>query len=117
MQFKIPKDTKSLAWTKNALSKMMLYGLSAQKVKAVLSRHDRVEQGIAENTIAVMKKAGSVKHSQEIWVMYQDKDKKRIVIAAWRYTGISKERIPIPGGIADELKNIDGGVAYPAFVP
>jgi len=70
-----------------------------------LSRYDRKEQGIAENTVAVMKKSGSEKHPQEIWAMYQDKGKQRIIIAAWRYPGISKERIPIPEGIAAELKN------------
>ena len=83
----------------------MFYGLSAVKVKSVLSRYDRKEQGIADNTVAVMKKSGSEKHPQEIWVMYQDKEKQKIIIAAWRYPGTSKERIPIPEGIADELEN------------
>lgn len=118
MRFKIPKDTQDLAWTKHVVQKMMFYGLSATKVKSVLSRYDRMEQGIADNTTAVMKKAkprtelrsctgaGSEKNPQEIWVMYQDKDKKRVVITAWRYPGVSKpkERIPIPEGIAAELK-------------
>ncbi|MBU1180371.1 hypothetical protein KJ885_05495, partial [Patescibacteria group bacterium] len=98
MQFKIPKDTQNLAWTKHAAQKMMFYGLSAGKVQSVLSRYDRMEQGIADDTIAVMKKTGSKKNPQEIWVMYQDKEaasnniksKKRIVIAAWRYPGVSK---------------------------
>ncbi len=103
MQFKIPKDTSNLAWTRNAVGKMMFYGLSATKVKAILSRHDRMEQGIAENTVAVMKKAGSKKNPQEIWVMYQDKDKKRVIIAAWRYPGVSKERIPIPEGMVEDI--------------
>ena len=115
MQFKIPKDTQNLAWTKHAVQKMMFYGLSATKIKAILSRYDRMEQGIAENTVAVMKKAGSKKNPQEIWAMYQDKEvvldnlrqKKKIVIAAWRYPGVSKpkERTPIPKEIAAELKN------------
>lgn len=98
MQFKIPKDTQGLAWTKLAVQKMMFYGLSAMKVQSILSRYDRMEQGIADNTVAVMKKAGSKKNPQEIWVMYQDKEavldnikpKKRIVITAWRYPGVSK---------------------------
>ena len=117
MQFKIPKDTQDLAWTKHAVQKMMFYGLSATKTKAILSRYDRMERGIADNTIAVMKKAGSKKNPQEIWVMYQDKEavldnikpKKKIIIAAWRYPGVSKpkERIPIPKGIVAELENKD----------
>jgi hypothetical protein len=109
MQFKIPKDTPSLAWTRHAAGKMMFYGLSAAKVKSVLSRCDRKEQGIADDTVAVMKKSGSEKHPQEIWVMYQDKEagagklKKKVIIAAWRYPGVSKERIPIPKEIVAEL--------------
>ena len=113
MQFKIPKDTQYLAWTKHAVRKMIFYALSAAKVQAILFRYDRMEQGIAENTVAVMKKVGSKKNPQEVWVMYQEKKdnansvelKKRIVITAWRYPGTSKERIPIPEGIAAELKN------------
>ncbi len=119
MQFKIPKDTPYLAWTRHAVGKMMSYGLSATKVKSILSRHDRAEQGIAENTVAVMKKvkprrelrsstgAGSEKRPQEIWVMYQEKEKQKVIIAAWRYPGVSKERIPLPEGIDNELKNTD----------
>ncbi|MBU4421761.1 hypothetical protein KKB41_02250 [Patescibacteria group bacterium] len=116
MQFKIPKDTQNLSWTKHAVQKMMFYGLSATKVQSILSNYDRIEQGIADDTIAVMKKSGSKKNPQEVWVMYQDKEtvlnnvksKRKVVIAAWRYPGISKpkERIPIPEGIAAELKNI-----------
>lgn len=111
--FKIPKNTRYLAWTRHIARKMMFYGLSAAKVKSVLSRHDREEDGIAPNTIAVMKKSGSKKNPQEIWVMYQDKEItqdgikniRRIFITAWRYPGVSKpkEALPIPEGILAEL--------------
>lgn len=114
MQFKIPKNTRYLAWTKHIAKKMMFYGLSATKVKSVLSRFDRKEDGIAPNTTAVMKKSGSRKNPQEIWVMYQDKkitqdgikSERRVIITAWRYPGISKprEKIPIPEGVLAELE-------------
>lgn len=114
MQFKIPKNTRYLAWTKHIARKMIFYGLSAAKVKSVLSRFDRKESGIAPGTTAVMKKSGSAKNPQEIWVMYQDKDitqdgiknERRVVITAWRYPGISKprEKIPIPEGLLCELE-------------
>lgn len=114
MEFKIPKNTRYLAWTKHVARKMMFYGLSATKIKTVLSRYDRKEEGIAPNTTAVMKKSGSRKNPQEIWAMYQDKEiildgiktDRRIVITAWRYPGISKlkEKIPIPKGLIQELE-------------
>lgn len=115
--FKIPKNTRYLAWTKHVARKMMFYGLSATKVKSILSRYDRKEEGIAPGTTAVMKRSGSKKNPQEIWAMYQDKvikqdgitNERRVVITAWRYPGISKpkEKIPIPEGILAELE--EGG--------
>lgn len=115
MQFKIPKNTRYLKWTNHVAKKMMFYGLSATKVKSVLSRHNRREPGIAPGTTAVMQKAGSRKRPQEIWVMYQDKESiqdgiktpKRIIITAWRYPGVSKPRvaIPYPEGLLSELES------------
>lgn len=40
--------------------------------------------------------------TQEIWVMYQDKEDIRTVITAWRYPGQSPLRSPIP--IPDEIR-------------
>lgn len=114
MQFKMPKNTRYLAWTKHIARKMMFYGLSATKVKSVLSRYDRREEGIVSGTTAVMKRSGSRKNPQEIWAMYQDKKitqdgiktERRVVITAWRYPGISKpkEKIPIPEEVLKELE-------------
>jgi hypothetical protein len=57
---------------------MMQYGLSAQRVTRVIRSFQRIEEGIAKNTVAVMQpnsikidKEGKKKWSQEIWVMYQ----------------------------------------------
>lgn len=117
MQFNIPKNTRYLRWTKHVIKKMMFYGLSATKVKNVLSRYDRMEPGIAPDTTAVMKKTGSRKNPSEMWVMYQDKiavqdgieGTRRIIITAWRYPGTSKprEQIPVPEGLLEELKSED----------
>lgn len=114
MQFKMPKNTRYLFWTRHIARKMMFYGLSAAKVKSVLSRYDRKESGIAPDTVAVMKRSGSKKNSQEIWVMYQDKkitqdgikNTRRIFITAWRYPGTSKpkETLPIPEGLLNEIE-------------
>lgn len=113
MQFKLLKNTRYLAWTRHVAKKMMFYGLSASKVKSVLSCPDRKEDGIAPNTIAVMKRSKSKKKREEIWVMYQDKEiildgiknARRLIITAWRYPGKSKpkEKIPIPENILLEV--------------
>lgn len=113
MQLKMPKNTRYLIWTRHIAKKMFFYGLSATKIKSILLRNDREEQGIVPNTIAVMKKFGSKKKSYEIWVMYQDKEiiqdqiknRARVVITAWRYPGVSKvrEAIPIPKDLMTEL--------------
>lgn len=120
MNFKIPKDTKELAWTNHVVGKMRQYGLSEQKVRSVVYRHTRKEEGIAPRTIAVMQPSGSKKKPTEIWVMYQivkiiplkagqkanlknlNTHKKRI-ITAWRYPGTSPKRNPIPREIAEEI--------------
>jgi len=131
MQFKMPKNDEKYHWTNHVMQKMMYYGLSADRVKRVIRAPQRAEEGIAENTIAVMQKAGSTKNPQEIWVMYAEKrdkqqetrDKKKVVgknislvpglmshkkiiITAWRYPGVSpvRDRVPLPEGLMAELE-------------
>jgi hypothetical protein len=94
MQWKIPKNTDKYQWTLHVTEKMRYYGLSEQKVLGVIRRPQRIETGIAENTVAVMLPVGNIrkgtvkpskwsrnfsenpdedKWNQEIWVMYQIK--------------------------------------------
>ena len=84
----------------------MFYGLSADRVKRVIRTPGRVEEGIAPDTIAVMQPSANKKNPSEIWVMYQKKGAKKIVISAWRYPGVSPvgNQIPIPADILAELK-------------
>jgi len=88
-----------------------------------------VEEGIAENTIAVMQPAGSQKHPYEIWAMVQKDrrknskkpktklvkkllrvgkvgvfDQKLKIISAWRYPGITKPGEPLPRAILFEIE-------------
>ncbi len=120
MQFKIPKNDQKYHWTNHVVRKMMHYGLSADRVKRVIRAPQRAEEGVAENTIAVMQKAGSLKNPQEIWVMYAEKEKpktgtnmdpflgsKKVIITAWRYPGTSpiRDQIPIPADILSELRS------------
>ena len=96
MQWKNPKNTDKYYWTAHVADKMHYYGLSEQKVLGVIRRPQRIETGIAENTVAVMIPVGNIKKikkpsvwnrsfnddgqqekwSQEIWVMYQTKNQK-----------------------------------------
>ncbi len=67
-----------LHFTRHAKDKMKFYGLSAQRVRRVISRPLRIEEGIAENTVAMMIPAsiktrkGKKTWSQEIWTMIQE---------------------------------------------
>lgn len=96
---------------------MRQYGLSDSRIKRIIRFPDRIEEGIMENGVACMQKAGGKKYS-EIWVMYlvvgvdsrdvfSDVGKKKIkIITAWRYPGKSPEREPIPQEVLREIRNI-----------
>ncbi len=104
--FKIPKEDSNYAWTNHVVEKMRYYRLSESLVKRIIRNPDRTEEGVAEGTIAVMKKAPT-KRPQEYWTMYQLlKSSKKRIISAWRYPGISPQgkEIPIPEDIRRELE-------------
>lgn len=137
MRITLPKNDAKYHWTNHVAGKMVYYGLSADRVKRVMRNPHRSEKGIAPDTIAVMcpsrasasggrlNKPGQPNWKEEIWVMYAVKGlasktvnskletvnfipKKKVIITAWRYPGVSKirEAIPIPSDILEELKNI-----------
>ncbi len=105
MFLKLPENNKGFYWTNHIKRKMMYYRLSEGRLRRILKNPTRREKGVALNTIAVMQPAQTKKPS-EIWLMYQVKGKKKIMISAWRYPGISPKRepIPIPDNIIEELK-------------
>ena len=78
MQFKRPENTEKYYWTRHSIGKMMQYGLSAQRVTRVIRAPERIVEGVAKNTIAVMQPSSTRKGengkkiwNQEIWAMYQ----------------------------------------------
>ena len=85
---------------------MLFYGLTADRVKRIIRSPKRVENGVAENTIAVMVPGSNKKEPSEVWTMYQQKGVKKIMISAWLYPGVSPigKQIPIPADILEELK-------------
>lgn len=107
MLLKTPKNDAKYMWTNHVVRKMAFYGLSAERVKRVLRSPKRSEDGVAENTVAVMQQTGTKKKPTEVWVMYQKKNTKKVIISAWRYPGISPvgKKIPIPVDILDELRD------------
>lgn len=108
MQFKPPKNTARFFWTGHALGKMRYYGLTASRILRAINRPARVEEGIAENTVAVMRPASVNKKKQswssEIWAMYQLTKGQYKIISAWRYPGVSPKRNSIPAEIMEEVR-------------
>lgn len=97
-------------WTNHAKYKMRFYRLSEQMVRGVISRPKRIEEGIAPDTIAYMKQAGSKTRPHEIWVMTEKvtSNKKQVIrkmkiISAWRYPGVTKPGSPLPQAIMEEI--------------
>lgn len=120
MKFKISKKFDKYQWTQHSLMKMKYYGLSQQRITRVIKSPARIEEGIVENTIAVMQptslntKDGKRRWTSEIWAMYQirgrsdllNKQKQFKIISVWRYPGVSPKRDPIPLEILEEIKNL-----------
>lgn len=114
-----PKETERYSWTNHVQQKMIYYGISPSLIQRIIRYPQRIEEGIALNTIAAMQPSTSKKH-HEIWVMYQlakqrvnskhqipNSKKKQIkIITAWRYPGKTTAKNPIPREILQEIKNI-----------
>ena len=112
MFFKEPENTKEIYWTRHVKEKMRYYGLSVSRLKRILRNPKRREEGIAPKTIALMQTTNTKKPT-EIWLMYQPassagkhKTKRKKMISAWRYPGISPKGKPIsiPEDIIKELR-------------
>ena len=94
---------KKLYWTNHSQAKMNYYRLSPQRVKRVIRFPERIEEGIAEDTIAVMQSFGN-KKDKEIWVMVSDTKEKRKIISAWIYPARTKAGEPLPEAILREFR-------------
>jgi len=122
MQFKEPKDDNKYKWTDHVKDKMQYYGISESLIKRIVRHPNRTEEGVAENTVAVMQPTANRKKPTEIWVMYQELKPgvqkkinkidfaiaKRRIISAWRYPGVSPKgkAIPIPDEILQEIEGL-----------
>lgn len=117
-----PKNNDRYEWTTHAWEKMQYYGISESRIKRIIRFPTRTEEGIADDTVAVMQPAGGKRYS-EIWVMYSlregfvsrekkvlenfiQNNKRICVITAWRYPGKSAARDPIPEEILQEIRSL-----------
>lgn len=102
----LEKQKKQLHWTAHARGKMFFYKLSEGRIKRVLNSPERVETGIAPETIAVMQTQKGPKNSYEIWAMVADDKVRRKVISAWRYPGKTKPGESLPEEILREFRAV-----------
>ncbi len=104
--------SKKLVWTAHSQAKMRQYRLSEARVRRVIHSPQRVEEGIAEDTVAMMQPASvrrtvagkAAEWTQEIWVMISERPGERRVVSAWRYPGVTKPGDPLPAEIVRELQ-------------
>jgi hypothetical protein len=109
-QVNLPKSDKKYYWTRHCVTKIFQYGIGANKIKRIINYPDRREEGIAEKTIAVMKKKSKKDDSKgEEWVMYQMKNNRKVVISVWYYPGITPKgkEIFIPDEVWEEINKQD----------
>ncbi|MDP3245269.1 MAG: hypothetical protein Q8M83_06490 [bacterium] len=104
-------------WTLHSQAKMRHYRLSPGRIKRIIRHPQRIEEGVAPNTMAAMQPSDGKKY-EEIWVMWQKKCKMQKskckitdfgtirVISAWRYPGKSPTKNPIPREILDEVRSL-----------
>lgn len=83
---------------------MNYYRLSQSRVKRLIRHPERIEEGVAEDTIAVMQPFGN-KKDREIWAMVRDTKDKRKVISAWIYPARTKPGEPLPESIVKEFRD------------
>src|SRR3989344_5014630 len=107
MLYKKPKNDDKYLWTNHVVGKMLYYRISEGLVKRVVRFPKRIETGVAPETIACMQPTGSKNGPSEVWAMYQSiGEKKKKIISAGRYRGVSKvgEPIPIPEDVLGALQ-------------
>lgn len=129
MLYKEVKNDKRYFWTSHSRYKLVQYNLGPGIIKRIVRKPDRIEEGLAPNTVAVMKDRSTKSQEKEIWVMYQreskmqklkcknidlvsEKTKKNIstgrlkIISAWIYPGKTKKgkEIFIPEDVLAELQ-------------
>lgn len=122
----ITNQFKKIVWTQHSEIKLKQYGLSKSKISGLIRKPERIEEGIAPRTVAMMRtnkifsnasfkknlrlnlkiktdfnkfnfaNRNIKKAPGEIWVMYKDIKDLRKIISCWRYPGVTKPGEQIP---------------------
>ena len=107
MYLKLSKTAEKISWTQHSKMKLRQYRFSEKRVLSIFRKPDRVEEGIAEGTVAAMQITGTKKNPTEAWVMYviMKRHQGIKIISAWRYPGRTPvgERPVIPQDTLEEL--------------
>ena len=110
MLLKLPETERKIIWTTHSKIKLRQYRFSEKRVLRIFRKPNRVEEGIAPETIAAMEITGTKKHPTEAWVMYVvlKRPKAIKIISAWRYPGRTPlgERPIIPEDTLKELEKL-----------
>jgi len=110
MLLKLPETERKIIWTTHSKMKLRQYRFSEKRVLRIFRKPNRVEEGIAPETIAAMEITGTKKHPTEAWVMYVvlKRPKAIKIISAWRYPGRTPlgERPIIPEDTLKELEKL-----------
>ena len=103
----IENEERKIIWTQHSKMKLKQYRFSEKVVLRIFRKPDRIEEGIAEGTIAAMQIMGTKRNPPEAWMMYVILKKPRgiKIISAWRYPGKTPigERPIIPEDTLKEL--------------
>jgi len=91
--YKEVKNDRKYFWTSHSKYKLVQYGLGPSVIKRVIRRPDRVEEGIAPDTVAVMKDRSTKSQEKEVWVMYQKEFKNQPCLPAGRKSKIKNTNL------------------------
>lgn len=95
---------KELLWTRHSKFKMREHNLSESRVRRAIHSPNRIEQGIANGTVAIMRREKAIKKEYEVWVMIVEQKHARRVISAWRYPGVTRPGESLPESILAEME-------------
>ena len=110
MQINSPKNDRNYYWTIHSQRKLFQYGLTPNKIKRIIRYPDRKEEGVAPNTVAVMKRKNEKDSKKgEIWVMYQ----RNLKAQKLKIKNENNENIEL---LAGQMKIISAWV-YPTETP
>ena len=103
----IKSQGKKIIWTQHSKMKLRQYRFSEKRALRIFRKSDRIEEGIAEGTVAAMEIIGTKKKPTEAWLMYVilKRPKGIKIISVWRYPGRTPkgERPIIPQDTLEEL--------------